>query len=82
MKLKALQAKVLKKEELKQIHAGVAPDCEPGELIVHIPGTGFVCRPSSCEWEILDLSGDTSGGDGDYDHSSRGLPLDVGGLGL
>ncbi|TCI91812.1 hypothetical protein [Tenacibaculum sp. M341] len=79
MKLKMLQAKVLKKEELKQIHAGVAPDCEPGEIVVHIPGTGLVCRPSSCGWEILDLSGDTSGGETDSDDSRLGLPLNFGG---
>ncbi|MDC1162351.1 hypothetical protein OAT18_02795 [Tenacibaculum sp.] len=52
MNLKMLRGKSLGKEELKKINAGVAPDCEPGEIRHHIPGVGYVCRPNFCGWEI------------------------------
>ena len=54
MKLDALKVNALSKTELLANKAGVAPDCNEGTVLQHVPGTGYVCVPLGfCEWVLL-----------------------------
>lgn len=57
MYLKKFKAKQLKKERLKEIVAGFAPDCEEGFFRCGTsgPGHGYMCLPHGCECAIWDI---------------------------
>lgn len=54
MQLKKLKFNQISKERLKDIKAGVAPDCEPGFFSCGSSGVGhgFICLPHGCECQI------------------------------
>lgn len=71
MNLKMLKTHGLKREELKEITAGLSGDCEPGETKVGPGGLIWVCSPT-CQW-VLPNPDDLGGGNGGTgDNSGHG----------